>query len=225
MSQKKKKSLTINLFVNLLIPIIVLTRFSGEDYFGAKFGLVVALVFPLVYGIREFRTEKRINLLSGLGVFSVILTGVIGLFEFPNAWLAWKEASIPLVIGLALLISQRFDHSLLNGLLKELFNFEKIFKSAKEKDNEKEIKGGFKKSSYIFALVFFISAMANFILAKITVVSLPGTATYNSELGTLTGLSFIVILIPFLIVFSLRMVFLIGDIKKKTGLELEEIIL
>jgi len=137
--KKKRRNGLLNIFINLVIPIIVLTRFSGDDYLGAKLGIIVALIFPLIYGVWEFCTEKRINFLSGLGIISIILTGAIGLLELPNAWLAWKEASIPLAIGVALLISHRFGYSLLDGLLREALDFEKIFKAARQKNNKKEI--------------------------------------------------------------------------------------
>jgi len=44
-----------------------------------------------------------------------------------------------LAIGVALLISHRFGYSLLDGLLREALDFEKIFKAARQKNNKKEI--------------------------------------------------------------------------------------
>jgi len=225
MKQKRRKNRLLNILINLVIPIIILTKYSTNNYLGPKLGLIVALIFPLIYGILEFRTERRVNLFSGLGVVSVILTGIIGLFEFPNALLALKEASIPLIVGLALIVSQRIGHPLLNELLKEALDFEKIFKVAEEKNKLKEIKEGLKISNYVLAAVFFASAVANYMLAKLLVTSVPGTADYNAELGALTGISFVVILVPFLIAFILIMSFLINHIKKKTSLKLEEIVI
>jgi len=53
---------------------------------------VVALLFPIGYGIWDWSKEKKINIFSALGLISVLLTGGIGLFELPTQWVAIKEA-------------------------------------------------------------------------------------------------------------------------------------
>lgn len=221
---KKKENRLLSIFINLVIPIVVLTRLSSSDYLGAKIGIVVALLFPLVYGIWSFRSERKVNFFSGLGFFSVLLTGVIGLFEFPNNLLALKEASIPFIVGIVLILSQKIGRPLFNELLGELLDFEKIFSAFREKNDQRNIERKLRISNYLLAGAFFVSAVVNFVLAKMIVTSAPGTASYNSELGTLTGISFVVILVPFLIVFALIVIFLVSYIQKKTGLAFEEIV-
>lgn len=219
---KKKNNSFLNLVFNLIIPIIILTRFSGDEYLGARLGLVIALLFPLFYGIIEFRKDKKINFFSVLGIVSVILTGAIGLLELPTSLLALKEAGIPFAIGVFLVILQISGYSVLEELLKDSFDFEKIRKSLKGK-NRNDVERGIVISNYLLAFVFFLSAVANFVLTKVIVKSPPGTTEYAAEIGYLNGISFIVILLPFLFSFILIVTLLIFYIMKKTGLGIDEI--
>mgnify|MGYP007135088392 CR=1 FL=1 len=69
----------INLAFNLLVPTLVLTKLSGEDFLGIKLAIVVALAFPIIYGLHDFFTRGKLNFFSALGVVSVTLTGGISL--------------------------------------------------------------------------------------------------------------------------------------------------
>ncbi|MEZ5480118.1 MAG: hypothetical protein R3E95_22345 [Thiolinea sp.] len=60
--------------------------------------------------------------------------------------------------------------------------------------------------------------MLNYILAKLIVVSAPGTAAYNQELGKLTLMSYPVIVIPSMLVMMFAFWYLYRGIKKLTGL-------
>ena len=51
---KKKNSQLNNLLFNIAIPVIVMMKLSKEEYFGPTYGLVIALAFPLGYGLYEF---------------------------------------------------------------------------------------------------------------------------------------------------------------------------
>ena len=55
----KRESLLANLLLNIVIPTVILTKFSGEDHLGIKLGIVVALAFPLVYGVRDFIVQRK----------------------------------------------------------------------------------------------------------------------------------------------------------------------
>ena len=99
MVQQKNNPL-LDLLISIVIPSIILMKFSGEDHLGTVWGLVVALSFPLFYGLYERITQQKFNIISILGLISVLLTGGIGLLKLDPEWLAIKEAAVPLVIGL-----------------------------------------------------------------------------------------------------------------------------
>ena len=135
MSAERKKSRRenplVSLALNIVIPVIILVRFSGEDELGPVNGLLLALAFPVGYGlydliarggfdpVRLFRALvrrkrpydfihwRRFNPYSILGFVSVLLTGGIGLLKLPVEWLAIKEAAIPFIICAAVVISMR----------------------------------------------------------------------------------------------------------------------
>src|SRR5690554_5061120 len=88
----KRESLLANLVLNIAVPTIILSKFSGEEYLGIKMGIVVALAFPLLYGARDFVVRRKLNVFSALGLVSVLLTGGISLLELDPKYIAIKEA-------------------------------------------------------------------------------------------------------------------------------------
>ncbi|MBU2099500.1 MAG: MFS transporter, partial [Gammaproteobacteria bacterium] len=68
---------------------------------------------------------------------------------------------------------------------------------------------------------FFLSSTLNYILARIILVSPPGTAEFNAELGRMTALSYPVIAIPSMIVLMIAIWFVFSSIKRLTGHGLE----
>ena len=77
------------------------------------------------------------------------------------------------------------------------------------------------RSAYLLSTSFFLSAILNYVFAKIMLVSEPGTTAFNEELGKMQGLSFIVIALPSMAVMMLVLWYLLKQIQKLTGLELE----
>jgi len=70
----------IDLVVSILLPSFILMKLSGNDELGATGGLVVALAFPISWGLFELIKYKKFNFIALLGLISVLLTGGIGLF-------------------------------------------------------------------------------------------------------------------------------------------------
>ena len=44
----------VDLLVSILIPSVVLMKFSNENSLGASGALIIALAFPLIWGLFEF---------------------------------------------------------------------------------------------------------------------------------------------------------------------------
>lgn len=83
----KKESFFANLLMNIVIPTLILTKLSGEEHLGPTWGLIVALAFPIGYGVRDFAVNKKLNVFSALGVVSVLLTGGLSLLKLPPEYL------------------------------------------------------------------------------------------------------------------------------------------
>lgn len=77
----------------------------------------MALAFPLGWGLFEGLRYRKFNFIALLGLISVLLTGGIGLLRLDPQWLAVKEAAIPGLIGLAVLVSTRTRYPLIRSLL------------------------------------------------------------------------------------------------------------
>ena len=114
---ERKPRPLLDLLLSIVIPSIVLMRFSGDDDLGASGALVVALAFPIGLGLYELLRYRQTNYIAVLGLVSVLLTGGIGLLQLDTGWLAVKEASIPAVIGIAILVSERLGYPLVRVLI------------------------------------------------------------------------------------------------------------
>ena len=211
----------LNLICNLIIPTIILTKFSSENTLGSFYGLLIALSFPIFYGLSEFYFNKKINFFSILGLVSVLLTGGIGVFQFSSDWLAIKEAFIPGIIGMAVIISTYTKYPLLKMFFEETLNIEGLREKLTHSENE-WFSARFRFSSLILGGTFFISSFLNFFLATWIVVSEPGTESFNQELGLMNLLSLPIIALPMMVILMGIMWYLLNDTLKKVGLTWEE---
>lgn len=226
-NEPKRENLLLNIALNILIPTLILTKLSGEEHLGTQWSIVVALAFPILYGLNDFRTSKKVNLFSALGVISIFLTGGISLLELDPKYIAIKEAGIPGLFGLATLISLKTRYPLVKTFLynDKILQVEKVADALKRTDNETQFESALSNASYLVALSFFLSSALNYGLAKYLLVSPPGTEAFNAELGKMTALSFPVIAVPATIVMMGALFYLFSQIKKLTELDLEDILI
>ena len=211
----------LNLICNLIIPTIILTKFSSENTLGSFYGLLIALSFPIFYGLSEFYFNRKINFFSILGLISVLLTGGIGIFQFPSSWLAIKEAFIPGIFGMAVIISAYTKYPLLKMFFEQTLNIDGLREKLTRSEND-WFSARFRFSSLILGGTFFISSFLNFFLATWIVVSEPGTEAFNQELGLMNLLSLPIIALPMMVILMAIMWYLLNDTLKKVGLTWEE---
>lgn len=224
--QPKKESLLANLALNIVIPTLILTKLSGDDWLGTKWAIVVALAFPLLYGLRDLLQTGKVNFFSALGIISILLTGGISLLELDPEYIAIKEAAIPGLLGVATVASLYTRWPLVRTLLynDKILDTRKIATALAGNDNEGAFDRTLHQASWMIAGSFFLSSTLNYILARVLLTSAPGTESFNEELGKMTALSFPVIALPATIILMLVLFFLFRRIGKLTGLKLEEIV-
>ena len=223
-NQGHQASSFVSLVVNILIPALILMRFSGEDQLGPVNGLLLALAFPVSYGLHDLVRHRNINLVSVLGLISVLLTGGIGLLQLDVRWLAVKEAGIPFIIGLVVLGSLRTPYPLVKTLVAKVIDAEKVQQALEARDTVAAYEKRLTWATYLIAASFFLSSALNFALVRVIVVSPPGTSAFNEELGRMTALSLPVIAVPCLIVTAAALAYLFSGIQKLTGLDLQSIV-
>lgn len=216
--------LSLDLGIGIAIPVIILTRFSGEQYFGPGWGLAIALAFPAGLGLYDLVFNKKYNLFSILGFISVLLTGSIGLLKLNPAWLAVKEASVPLVIGLVILGSLKTPWPMVKTLIDKILNTDQVHRVLAKRGVVHLYEARLVRATYLFAGSFFLSAALNYILAKIIVVSQPCTVSFNEELGRLTALSYPVIALPSFIIFVVAIWYVVVGLQRLTDLELDQLV-
>lgn len=222
----RRENLLVNLLLNIVIPTIILTKFSGEEHLGIKLGIVVALAFPLIYGAKDFIANRQVNVFSALGFVSVMLTGGISLLELDPQYIAIKEAAIPGLIGLATVLSLKTRYPLVKTFLynDKVLKVDKVAAALREYRTEAEFERTLRNASYLVAGSFFLSSGLNYILAKVILVSDPGTVAFNEELGKMTALSFPVIALPAMVVMMFALFYLFRRIRQLTHLGLDEVI-
>lgn len=222
----KKENQLLTTIVNIVMPVLILSYLSSENYLGPTLGFVVAFAFPLCYGIYDFFDRKKFNFFSALGVINVLLTGGIGILKIDNHWLAVKEAAIPAIIGLLAIGSLKTKYPLIRIILYNdiVFDTKGINEELEKRENTKNFNSLLSKSTIILAGSFFFSSFLNYALAKFIVTSPPGTMEYNQELGRMTMLSYPVILLPSLIFMGFSIWYLFNGIKKLTNLNFENIL-
>lgn len=220
---QKQSGLLGNLAFNIIIPVLILTNLSSDEYLGPAWSIVTALIFPIGYGLWDLKQTSKINPFSVLGIVSVFLTGGISLLELPAEYIAIKEATIPAIIGIAVLITQRTSKPLLKVfvLSEQIINWENLNQSLENSGKSSEFEKKMAISSYIVAGSFFLSAALNYILAKLILVSAPGTTEYTEELGRMTALSYPVIVIPSMLMLIAALWYIFAQIKKLTGQDLD----
>ncbi len=216
----------VDLLVSIVLPTIILMRFSGEEHLGPATALVVALAFPLGWGLFEKLKYKQNNFIAILGLVSILLTGSIGLLELDTQWLAIKEAAIPAIIGIAVLVSTKTRYPLIKTLIYSptMMNVEKIKYNLEKLGNTLKFEDRLLKATYLLSGTFFFSATINYILATKIVTSPTGTPEFNEELGKLTLLSYPIIAIPSMLMMMAIFYYLWRTISGMTGLKLDEIL-
>ncbi len=216
----------VDLLISIVIPSVILMKFSGDEYLGATSALIAALAFPLLWGLFELLKYKKFNFIALLGLISVLLTGGIGLLQLDPEWLAVKEAAIPGIIGVAVLISTYTRYPLIRVILynPKVMNVAKIQKILEERGSSQEFETRLLKTTYYLSGTFFFSSMMNYLLAKWIVTSAAGSTAFNEELGQMTLLSYPVIAIPSSLMMAAILYYLWRTIHGMTGLSLENIL-
>lgn len=223
---KQNSNSMLDLLLSIILPSIILMKFSTEEYFGASGGLIIALAFPIGWGAFELIKHRKFNFIALLGLISILLTGGIDLLALDVKWLAIKEAAIPGIIGIAVLISVYTPYPLVRTLLYNpmVMNIKRIEEKLAQGNNRHIFESRLQKATYLVAGSFVFSAIMNFILAKAIVKSPAGTEAFNEELGQLTLYSYPVIAVPSMLMMMGVLYYLWRSIHNLTGLKLEEIL-
>lgn len=222
----KKPNPLLEIAVTIIVPAVVLMKLSGADSLGPLRALLLALAFPLGWGLWDGVRRRKLNWIAVLGVVSTLLTGGIGLLALDAQWLAVKEAAVPGLIGIVILGSTWTRNPLIRLLVfnATLFDTDRVHKALAERGTEAAFETRLRTGTVLLAATFFFSSVANYVLARWVVVSPAGTEAFNEELGRMTLLSYPVIAIPSTVMMMALLLWLARGAKTLTGLDLGDML-
>ncbi len=221
-----KPNTFIEIGVTILVPALVLMKLSGPNSLGPLKALLLALAFPLAWGLWDAWRRHKFNWLAALGVVSTLLTGGIGLMELDARWLAVKEAAVPSLIG-AVIMGSAWTRTPLIRLMvfnASLFDVDKVHHALQTTGNTVAFELRLRQGTMMLAGTFFFSAVANYFLTRWVVNSPAGTEAFNEELGRLTLLSYPIIAIPSMLMMMAMLYWLARQAKTLTGLDIGDML-
>ena len=232
--REKQENALLNLLFNIILPVVVLNQLSkrlGED--GPVIALIVALALPIGYGAYDYITRRKHNFISALGIVNVAFTGGFALLKLEGIWFAVKEAIFPLIIGMAVYVSNLAGKPLMKTLFwnDNIIQTQVIEEKLKSLNKEGELKKLFRKSTFLFSVSFFLSAFLNFVLAASIFTSIDPalpeavkSEILNGQIAKMTWQGYVVIALPMMVFMGFVMWFTIHQLKKISGMTLEEIL-
>lgn len=224
MNETAKPNPLIELLITLILPSFILMKLSGPEDLGTLNALLLALAFPFFWGAWSLFRERKVNLLAVLGLCSILLTGGIGVLQLDPQWLAVKEAAIPGLIGLAVVVSAFTGKPLVRVLLLSpaLMNVERIQENLQQRGNTLAFETRLKSATWMLGGSFLFSSVMNYFLAIWVVTSPAGTQAFNEELGHMNLLSYPVIALPSMLIILALFYYLARSLNQLAGLKLSE---
>ncbi|QDK45800.1 hypothetical protein DOM22_11895 [Bdellovibrio sp. ZAP7] len=229
--QAKPENSWLNLIFNILLPVLILNKLT--KHIGPLNALVLALAFPLIYGIYDLLKRKKVNAFSILGLLNVGLTGGLAVIGIHGFWFAVKEAAFPSLVGLFVLGSaftkKPFIESLfLNpGVMKVDLLEEKL----KEHGKQAEFHDHMRKATMWLSLSFAFSAVLNFVLARKIFLDIDSTLAadaqsiiLNEQIAKMTTWSMAIIMVPSMIFLLGIFWYLMKGVKEYAGLSTDELL-
>ncbi len=221
----RQENLWVNLVFNAVIPALILGFASSEKRLGPVWSLVVALVFPLGYGLWDLATRRKWNAFSILGCAGTLLTGGLGLMKISGFWFAVKEAAVPLLIGIAIPWSLRTRQPLVRTLLynDQVLDTRRIHEALVTRQKEAEFNQLLRWASWMLAAAMLVSAVTNFGLAIWLLPEQSGTEEFNRQLGKLQFWSWPGTMLPTSAMIFFTLFRMLKGVEDLTGLKGDEL--
>lgn len=230
--KQKPENALLNILFNIVIPILILNK--GSKVLGSVWGLVIALAFPLSYGIYDHMKRKKTNAISILGLLNVGITGSLALFKLHGIWFAVKEAAFPLLVGGFVFGSAFTKNPFIATLFlnPQLIDVDKLKSRLFEKQTEPEFGELLKKSTLWISLSFVFSAICNFVLAvrifepiNEALADEAQALILNEQIARMTTWSMAVIVLPSIIFLVGIFLYLTKGMQRLSGLTEDELLI
>lgn len=223
---RKPENLWLNLLCNVVLPGLIMSKLSAPERLGPVWALVAGVSLPLGYGIYDLIARRKWNLFSGVGLLSVGLTGGLGLAHASAMAFAIKEASVPAVFALAVLATLKTRQPLVREMMfnESVIDVPKVEAALAAHGTRGAFEQLLKTCTWMLAGSFALSAVLNFVLARILLTAEPGTTEFTAQLGTMNWWSWPVIMVPSMAIMFLALFKLLRGVHRLTGLDLDAIL-
>ncbi len=212
--------------IAIVVPALILMKLSDAQHLGPARALVLALAFPLGWGLYEGLRKRHLSWIAVLGLLSTLLTGGIGLLQLDAQWLAVKEAAVPGLIGLVVFASAFTRTPLIRALVYNdtVLDVQRVQRHLEERGHVQAFEARLRTGTLLVAGTFAFSAVMNYALARWIVTSPAGTEAFNEELGRLTLVSYPMIALPSMLMMAGVLYYLVHGARALTGLTLTEML-
>lgn len=221
-----RENLLLNLACTIALPALILSKLSAPERLGPAAALVVALAFPVGYGVWDFVQRRKFNFIAGIGFASTLLTGGFGLAKLDGIWFAVKEASVPLVIALMTALSMKSRRPLLHQFVynDQVIDVPRVDAALAAHGARPAFDRLLARVGWLVVGSFLVSAALNFALARWLLTAPAGTPEFNAQLAKMQVWSWPVIVVPSSAMMIAAMFALFRGIKRLTGLALEDVL-
>lgn len=231
-NKPKKENFWLSLFLNIVIPALILLKaekwlaaagIAAEDSVAPAWYFCAALAFPVCYGIWDLAARKKWSMFAVLGVVNVLLTGTIGLFELPREWIIAKEAGIPALLGLFVLVSACTSKPLARVLVYNdvILDTKRIDAAISARGEGNSFRKSMRTATLMIAASFFLSGAIQYFLAGAIYTEGASQKEFNEQVGQMTWIAYVVVMVPCMAIMFAAMFKIFRDLKRMTGLDFE----
>ncbi len=224
----KKENPIYNILFNIALPSIILSKGDewGGNFVNPTGALLIAMAFPLIYGIVDLIQSHKVNWISVLGLLNVGFTGGFALLGKTGIWFAFKEAAFPLLIGIFVWASSFTKKPALSLFIlnPQAFQIDRMMQALNTPEKKQTFDQLVKKSTQYLSVSFLISALLNFSLAYKIFVPIDVGLTLetqsqvlNEQISQMTKWSFLVILLPSMMILFALILYFAKIFKNITG--------
>jgi len=198
MNPSKRSNPWLEIAATIVAPSLVLMQASGDAALGPTGALLLALAFPLGWGLNNWRLRRGFGPMAGIGVVSTLLTGGIGVLQLDGSWFAVKEAAVSALFGLAVALSAFTRKPLIHALLlhPSVFDVERLQAALGARGTAGTFASRMRQATLLLACTFVVSATLNYVLARWLVTSPSGSEAFNEELGRFTLVAWPAVTLP-----------------------------
>lgn len=173
----------LNVLINIALPVFILLRLSSPDRLGPVPALVLAVTIPIVWGLYGLIRTRKPDISSILGIISVLLTGVIGVFELNTRLFALKEGAIPFLFAVVLIASNHTRFPIVTLLADVVQRRDRVQNQLDEHGGHVAYHQHMIESGKRWALIMITNGTLKMILASFVVTAPAGTEAFNRDLA------------------------------------------